>query len=363
LQNTVLFLGAGASAPFGYPTTERFKLRLEDELRADSMQNKLLKGILSRNELRDIEEVLSVFDQLLSLEGIPQALDFLTQVWENTTNAQGILLRPRELAPTITGMRDIVRDAIFRYYALDTQQDRLVLEMYRPLLNAIFSLGDAPIIATTNYDMVVERFGHLSGINVNDGFYGDPNTEIGKWIPGFPNFEESLRQGCIITLLKLHGSLNWYLPEPKYFVGGDYRTTIDLYRTPITGSANRSKPSPNATNMLIYPGSKSALDERPNTYPFFGLFQDFKDALKKARSCLIIGYKFRDSAINACLLDFLQSENAGLYVISPHADLDIAQNLKPPPETRDRIRRLNKRFDLQTLSECASFAERVGQVG
>jgi len=61
----MLFLGAGASAPFGYPTTEPFVENLEKSL--GSPLKELLNDLLKVEGVRDIEHVIELLDSLDSI--------------------------------------------------------------------------------------------------------------------------------------------------------------------------------------------------------------------------------------------------------------------------------------------------------
>lgn len=105
-------------------------------------------------------------------------------------------------------------------------------------------------------------------------------------------------------------------------------------------------------NVLLFPASKG----EPTTEPYTSLFEMFKMLLSNAYTCFVIGYKFRDGLINSCFHRFLEDSRKGLYVLSPHADDNIAAYFDPSQKERERIRTKNEAFCLQRADAWVSFA-------
>jgi hypothetical protein len=322
-----LFLGAGASTPFDYPTTEQFKSRLQQALGDDSANNRLLKDILSRERIKDIEDVLSSLDQVCELESLPLALSFLTDIWHTEIRAKELALVPnKDLIPYAKAIREIVRDAVFTYYQPKPESDSDIRTLYNRVLEALFRFtanqtnqktwetkGKA-VVVTTNYDPVIERFCGPFGLKLRDGFEGNPTTERGNWNPtwSFSDFSHDA-----VYLLKLHGSLNWR----------KQRVTNEIVRVPVSERVPRQS-GEYLDNALLYPGSKGV----PTEEPFKTLFATFEKLLKDAYTCVVLGYRFRDDNINAHLLRFLQDDRKALFVLSPHSEGNVRENLRAPSE-------------------------------
>lgn len=336
IPRTILFLGAGASTPFDYPTTAQFKSRLGKELPDDAANNQLLKDILSRHELNDVEDVLTIFDELVSLESIPSALNFLSSIWPTSTRTIVRNLVPnKDLVQVVKALRERVRDAVFEYYQPNPARDPDIVQLYSLVLDKLFQfkidlskppaqtvVSGTAVIVTTNYDPVIERFAlKLRGGELRDGFDGDPNNQKGKWNPGW-SFSTPPFSDPKLYLLKLHGSLNWR----------KQRVTEEITRVPISERVPRHS-GEYLDNVLLYPGSKGT----PREEPFARLFAQFGTLLNETYTLIVIGYRFRDATINQMLLQFLQDGKKALYALSRHAIDDVKQNLKPPDSLDKRV--------------------------
>jgi len=321
VPRTVLFLGAGASTPFDYPTTAQFKSRLSKELSDDIRDNRLLKEVLTRNEMNDIEDVLTAFDELASLESLPSALNFLSTIWPTSTQTkEGNLVPNKHLVPVVKALREIARNAVFEYYQPKPELDEQIQKLYGLVLERLFrfridipnkKVSGTAVIVTTNYDPVIERFCPMF---LRDGFEGDPSKEKGKWNPewsfGYTPFSDNR-----LHLLKLHGSLNWR----------KQRVTGEIARVPLSERVPRHS-GEYLDNVLLYPGSKGS----PTEEPFTKLFALLDRLLKETYTLVVVGYRFRDATINSLVLQFLQDERKALYVLSRHAEDDVKVNLNPP---------------------------------
>lgn len=347
-HRTILFLGAGASAPFDYPTTVQFKTRLKHELSEELLEQRLLKQLISLDQPRDIEGVLSIVDELCGMEMLPQALNFLSSVWPTESKTQEKGLLPWEVVHTAQTMRQIIRDAVFRYYQPKPERDEDVLGIYQTVLRELFKfirgmnaqeVAGSAVIVTTNYDPVIERFGgdltkQFVGPVLRDGF-SERVDQKGVWNP---NWSYSDFSGDRIFLLKVHGSINWI----------KQRVTGDIIRLPISDRIEYS-PEQYYDRVLLYPGSKG----QPTDEPFKTLFKLFHDLLETAYTCFVIGYSFRDELINEYLLRFLDDKRKAIYVLSREADANIA-NLKPQGNMVTRVHKIDCDFGLN-FSEFSDF--------
>ena len=69
-RRIILFLGAGASAPFGYPTTQSFLDGLKDEM-GESVESMLLLSLLKVPHVKDVERVLELLEALQVFKNHP----------------------------------------------------------------------------------------------------------------------------------------------------------------------------------------------------------------------------------------------------------------------------------------------------
>jgi hypothetical protein len=168
-------------------------------------------------------------------------------------------------------------------------------------------------IATLNHDVVLERAFHLFGVKVADGF-GDAFGTLHVWNDHFSNPKR--------TLLKLHGSIDWWL----------YNLTRDGWSgqftaRPIDGDAEHAR-GPN-DEQLDYPalGRPLILTGTFNKILNYtaGIYADqhfhFHDALSTADALIVTGYGFRDKAINARVVAWVERPGERrLVVVHPDPD-------------------------------------------
>lgn len=218
MPSIALFLGAGASRAFGYPTTKDFMNNLSRKL--TGTQKEIFDIFTSPPEIKDIEHVL-------------EALDSLIPGWSNLylkaiftknppqmpvrTNAKAKTTRTVNWGSYIASCRNlkerIIRELNVQYRFDPTRLDD-ILKYYNILVKMLTDLnimGKLDIF-TTNYDRVIEGFyinSAFGSVDLIDGFKSDP-LKRGR----FYNPEEFQREHKSsfefrLRLFKLHGSLNW----------------------------------------------------------------------------------------------------------------------------------------------------------
>lgn len=156
-------------------------------------------------------------------------------------------------------------------------------------------------VATLNHDLVLERMFSETNTHYSDGFEREFGT-LRIWSDTF----DSTRK-----LLKLHGSINWWR----------YRFALDGHSGQLTAkSTNRDPEHPRGPvgEDLGYPltGRPLVLTGTFNkilAYPT-GIYADqhfrFHEALNAAEALIVIGYGFRDKAINARIVAWAERPGA-----------------------------------------------------
>ena len=118
-------------------------------------------------------------------------------------------------------------------------------------------------IVTTNYDRLLEYIMSFCGISFTDGFEGKVLSKFN---------ENSFQKKSIVNLIKVHGSLNWFV------VDGEIRYLL----------SNPDKHQP----QIIAPG-KNKYQEAYSS-PYRELIQKADSAIKDALSFLVVGFGFND---------------------------------------------------------------------
>jgi len=141
-----------------------------------------------------------------------------------------------------------------------------------------------------NYDCCVEDACRAAKIDITTGF--DPDTHLWK-----PSVFRIRWRG--LNLHKLHGSLRWF-PER-------YGTTLRELRPKDRKQLSPCPAVSHLPELVLGPASKVQDDD-----PFLTLFCRFTAAMRRARTCVVMGYGYGDDHINAVIKRGLE---AGVSVI------------------------------------------------
>lgn len=181
-----------------------------------------------------------------------------------------------------------------------------------------FLNGDPIWIFTTNYDCCFESFIEKKKIdNYSDGFYNLRGSSI------FIRNKIDEKPG--IRFLKLHGSIDQYIHKDG-----------TIYK-------NLPKHVDVETEHMIYPVQAKYIHKEP----FFTMFRLFRENLLQEGECIVIGYSFRDDAINNLFIDViteydrlisenLKHEKFRIFCISPNARRNYDEN-KYPKDIKDKM--------------------------
>lgn len=216
----------------------------------------------------------------------------------------------------------LINQQVYDLYGNDPAEDELTGN-WIPLLKPLFDRDIRLDLFTTNYDLVIENA--LQIIGGDDFLYsylGAPGR-IQRYIDLKQWQEDTDRAQGLLT--KLHGSLNWKQRRDQIAIG-------DIL---FTGDHSR--------HAIIYPGFKGS-----SNAIFFTPFHDyFSRMLAQADHVLIIGFAFRDEAINSALRTSIPA-GATITVMDPNDKLRFPG--------RRKVQRLTQGFDARTV---ASFLSAV----
>src|SRR5207245_6847946 len=139
-----------------------------------------------------------------------------------------------------------------------------------------------------------------------------------------------------IAFCKLHGSINYFGREDGQIVRSDaILENADVYGREIRG------------RIIIYPTGEKYATRRP----FYEVLGQLRSALANQadRVCIVIGYSFRDAAINNAFVDGI-AVNPKLRVVwvTPHSNSNFA-NLDPTLQSR--VLPLNGEFGTESLPQ------------
>jgi len=316
----MIFLGAGASAPFGIPTTETLTTDIKN-----------LFAIEHQELLNDIDT-------------------FWGGIYGKKPNYENILT----CLMGLTNPRKIPRDSVVQAFVINFQRHRgnynkIINEMYSRIVTYctapfvsgekylspeeleetfehtydIFSLFREEVVFTTNYDPSIEIWCQKRNVHLLDNTNPTKNPEIKEVLLINENTIASgqtkllVRQdrGAVsaLKLVRLHGSIWVYETEKKKKVKmnrpRDRLLFTDWY------------PHLNKRPRMIFPGQESVLASGEWDI----LYQYFKKMLQG--NCLVIGYSFQDNTINRAFIDNLDKGQLNtIGILSPNPN-EAVKNL------------------------------------
>src|SRR4030065_1868015 len=159
VRRIILFLGAGASTCFGYPTTKQFIDGLRAELAISSAAEvQLLNKILSIQGFSDVEHVLELLDLLQSVNRHPFT-DFI-QTYPSVINFGETASSFSDLLHSAKRLRDKIQEDVFRQYEFNPDSLVKINDVYSPLIQNLMANNIERYLSifTTNYDRVIESF-------------------------------------------------------------------------------------------------------------------------------------------------------------------------------------------------------------
>ena len=312
--DTVLFVGAGASVPFGYKTTDQFIEEIK-HMRLTQPEAQIFKFYAETPDIT-IEDIIRALDIQIKV-GSNQILRREAVSPFRTIELEGELDEARNKLQT----EEVTKKLENRLDAYKTLKDRIVSQLYitygdKPELEKAWEVyaeyigilkerNEAIIpIFTMNYDKVIETLEDIRDSEINHVVRGFKEQKDG--VPKNPVWspEEVLDQEPQqdrILLFKLHGSLNWRI---------DIKNIIREAEEGVFELRGFWK-----ENVLIPPGT---VDFQYGE-PYQSLRTYFEGYLMQANTCVVIGYRFDDLTIRDVFLRSIK-QGLNLVILNPEAE-------------------------------------------
>ena len=166
------------------------------------------------------------------------------------------------------------------------------------------------VIATTNYDLAVETYFRGMRQRLNDGFAFMEFDQLYYFSP------PQIRAGMPLKLIKLHGSINWFLQEDGEIV----------QRIEEPSGREFFEQQKLAGKMMIYPMKEKYVSRDP----FASLFGAFRKVLFDSDVKISIGYSFRDQAVNNAFSDAAKANPRFMLIIIDPAAEKISERVGVP---------------------------------
>lgn len=305
-----LFLGAGASVPYGMPTTAGLRGKMRSIVASPP-----LKGMEDASEFPDVEHILSVADQMISF-----AESRAGQLYSRH-DASGMF---SDSVAKSRSFKESLEEAIFDNYRWRKSYDSAAAMVLGQLFNLARSEGDQKVtVFTTNFDTVVEEYCARSDKQIEriDGFNTRPPGNTPVWDGEYAPKDDSAHTW--VFLYKLHGSMSWL------------KRDLDGRPSIVQKPDERASGNPDH-DMFIRP-SLDVKDKATASAPYATIMGKFVNLLPNFDVCIAIGYSFRDAHITEKLVDFIRGGKT-LVALSPTAAADFCEHaLGKPPTPAQRL--------------------------
>lgn len=300
-----LFLGAGASVPYGMPTTAGLRVKMQS---IDSSVP--LEGMQDPAEFPDVEHILSVVDQVIGFAESRAGRLYARHDTGGTFNDS--VAKSRSLKAAL-------ENAISASYGWSPSRDQAAANVLEPLFKLARSgEGQSVTVFTTNFDTAIEEYCARSSRRIEriDGFNSRPPSGARVWDGEFAAKDDGAHTW--VFLYKLHGSMSWL----KRDLDG---------RPSIVQKANTRASEDPDHDMFIRP-SLDVKDEATAAAPYATIMGKFAELLPSFDACVAIGYSFRDGRISKKLVDFARGGKT-LVAVGPTAAADFRENALGMPAT------------------------------
>lgn len=260
-MKVLLFTGAGASVEIGIPAMRRMAELFRDHLHDLALPTAVVEKIdkLVGDRSNDMEHAIDTIDRL---EGGHQAK---IELGENPDDA--------EIAP----YRTIRQEAEwFVQHCCEQIKTDAAIRMWSPTLRAA---ADVELtIASTNYDRAIEIAAARLSVSLEDGFDDFAGNEFTQW--------RGHQNNGATTLLKLHGSTDWYRAENDDVL--KLRHPMPLFgKLKILPEEYLEHPLHSA---LVLPSREKVI----TLSPFPAIAAEFRQKAKLADVAIFLGSSLRD---------------------------------------------------------------------
>lgn len=282
-MNIFVFTGAGASVEVGVPAMARMADGFRRHVNQWDVQPELVSEWMP--EGKDIEDLIDTLDSISSTGASLTSLGVSEESLRKVRSVQA------EVEWYVQHTCEQVRaDAAYFFWS--------------SLLES--SSGHSLVIATTNYDRAVELAANRLDCTVRDGFGDFGDDEIAPWSDFKSDFGFTDHG---VTLLKLHGSTDWYE------LGGSGNPVKLRHPMPLFGQGALRLPNVDKelTASLILPSREKRV-ARP---PYSRLSQVFLNAAGRADLAIFVGSSFRDPHILQAAKRL--SDSTSTFIVDPQS--------------------------------------------
>lgn len=207
-----------------------------------------------------------------------------------------------------------IRHSVWHLLNITPKTDYSYLSIFVDALND--SDFERVNVATLNHDILLEKYFTENEVMFHDGFSAPIN--------GVRYFENKFKNNR--NLLKLHGSINWFLlqlDQGSWFdqkIGIVLDGDIDHAKTLQNKLMHSQEPCP-----AILTGTFNKITEYTAGI-HSDIYYQYKELLKKTKYLIVSGYSFGDKGINTAIVEWLFSNQENRIVIIHHNENSFLMN-------------------------------------
>ena len=329
MANTILFFGAGASAPFGIPTMQQMVEDFETSLLpANKAEEKMLYQEIRRflgetlGRTIDLEAVFTIVDSIINWSSDKMGIAALYHAMKAAQEAQGgavASLKPPspEIVQTARSLEADFERFVQNACQIGEGVSARIDEVYKSFFDSLGGVvsgnnlqgqsGRTQIVVgpmfTTNYDAVLEHYWlDLVRLSLNTGFTYD--NVAGMLVSNPDTFRPNFVGQGDPRLFKLHGSITWYMDD--YGRLTEQRVPPQGMRT-VTGRKFTGQ-------VMLYPLEEKDLFVEPYQTMFLMLNRE----LAAAKHWIVVGYSFGDRILRNIFIQNSRPET-NLVLLHPNA--------------------------------------------
>jgi len=319
----LLFLGAGASVPFGIPDM-------------NELTYKILEGLKDKNKHSEISKIEQIKKKIgnfvkLDIEAILTCIDGLNNPKKGIKDAGAFAAYLKYSLPNIecqnlsTEIREIIRKNCFL-----PKNEKTVIEIYDKIFD-IYTLHSNSIstldVFTTNYDYCFETYCVEKDYDFYDGFDTSKGVQMFKGLYASNKYAK-------YKIYKLHGSSNYMLTKKGKIIKTDQLVQPG---TKLTGGIT-------VKESMIFPTREKYFSKDPYFSLLLNLRNKLNETIGDQKDIIVIGYSFRDDAINNAFYDAINNAKPkkDIIFIDPNAKRIVEDNI---PELKKVIKPIPKRIE------------------
>ena len=313
----VFFLGAGASAFMGLPTTEPLMTSFIDQHRTCNIGS-MIKNYNKKNIENlyfDVNELLSLQKNMV-LPHIPilcatdGVIDCIED-WDNVDRTSQTLSDEQLLCDehpslessqsesyfeSVHNMLEHLKHSLGKHVFESLEYNKTKLSDYCTVIERLRIVAGSLTtdIITTNYDLLIENCCDNLGLQIIDGFSKMPSGK-GKWDGKFGGIGD-------IKLLKLHGSLNWHKESDE---------------TPVRESTEMQY-NPTRSIWIEPAPQKEGTDKEP----LKTIREEFQKILRDCDLLVVIGCSFNDEIWKKMIYDEINNKDSNMRLLYISKSID-----------------------------------------